>query len=73
MVLLSLKMESAHRAIIVVSHRLTTVQHANHIIVLDAGNVIKQGDHAELMARTTEGIASCLPRRRATNPLGVTG
>jgi subfamily B ATP-binding cassette protein MsbA len=34
---------------IVIAHRLSTVQHANKILVLDAGMVVEQGTHAELI------------------------
>ncbi len=35
---------------IVVSHRFSTVRHADHIVVLDRGLVSEAGSHAELMA-----------------------
>ena len=33
-----------------ITHRLTTVSHANTIVVMDNGRVIEQGSHQELMA-----------------------
>lgn len=38
------------RTTIVVAHRLATVQRADRILVLDAGSIVEQGTHAELMA-----------------------
>lgn len=38
------------RTTIVVAHRLSTVQNADLIVVLDAGRVIEAGTHAELIA-----------------------
>ncbi|HEX2186108.1 MAG TPA: ATP-binding cassette domain-containing protein, partial [Chloroflexota bacterium] len=35
---------------LVVAHRLTTVQHADRVIVLDAGQVAEQGTPADLVA-----------------------
>ncbi|MFM8695264.1 MAG: ABC transporter transmembrane domain-containing protein, partial [Betaproteobacteria bacterium] len=39
------------RTTIVVAHRLATVQRADRIVVLEAGEVVEQGAHAELMAQ----------------------
>jgi ATP-binding cassette subfamily B protein len=36
---------------LVIAHRLSTVIHADRIVVLDAGQVVEQGTHAELLAR----------------------
>jgi ATP-binding cassette subfamily B protein len=35
-----------------VAHRLATVQRADRILVLDGGELVEQGTHAELMARS---------------------
>ena len=37
------------RTTIVIAHRLSTVEHADNIIVLDDGEIVEQGNHAELM------------------------
>ncbi len=39
------------RTAIVIAHRLSTVRHADEIIVLQDGEVIERGDHATLMAK----------------------
>jgi ATP-binding cassette subfamily B protein len=36
---------------ILISHRVSTVQYASHIIVLDKGKIVEEGTHAELMTR----------------------
>jgi len=40
----------AERTCFVIAHRLTTVQRANHICVLDHGKLLEQGSHTTLLA-----------------------
>jgi ABC-type multidrug transport system fused ATPase/permease subunit len=40
----------AHRTVLVIAHRLATVQHADAIVVLQEGRVVERGTHAELFA-----------------------
>ncbi|MFM8319957.1 MAG: thiol reductant ABC exporter subunit CydD [Chloroflexota bacterium] len=39
------------RTLLVIAHRLETVRQADQIVVIDGGQVIEQGTHAELLAR----------------------
>ena len=48
------------RSTLVIAHRLSTVQNADRIVVLDAGKVVEQGRHAELLA--AEGLYATLYR-----------
>jgi subfamily B ATP-binding cassette protein MsbA len=40
-----------NRTTFVIAHRLSTVEQAERIVVLDAGEVVESGTHAELLAR----------------------
>jgi len=39
------------RSVLLISHRFSTVRAADRIYVLDGGQVVEAGSHAELMAR----------------------
>ena len=41
----------AGRTVLVIAHRLATVQSADRIVVLEAGQIVEQGSHSALMAR----------------------
>jgi ATP-binding cassette, subfamily B, bacterial MsbA len=41
----------AHRTVLVIAHRLSTVRRADQILVLEGGRIVERGTHDELVAR----------------------
>jgi len=49
LILQNIKAESANKTTIIISHRASSLKHADKIIVLDAGAIIEQGNPKELL------------------------
>ncbi|BFV56329.1 ABC transporter ATP-binding protein [Kitasatospora sp. CMC57] len=47
---------AGHRAVVVIAHRLSTVQHADHVIMMNRGTIVDAADHPTLLTR-------CVPYR----------
>lgn len=47
----AIKRLTKDRTSLIIAHRLSTVQHADRIIVMDAGAMVESGTHAELVAK----------------------
>lgn len=56
------------RTTFVIAHRLSTVEHADQVLVLDQGRLVEQGRHAELLAR--DGLYAALHRMQFREPAG---
>ncbi len=50
------------KTVIMIAHRLKTVEHADQILVVDHGKIVQQGTHGELMKE--EGIYRCFISER---------
>ena len=47
------------RTTLVIAHRLSTIRNADRIVVLNAGQLIEQGNHQELLSRQGCTLSSC--------------
>ena len=54
------------RTTLVIAHRLSTIEHADQVLVLDQGELVEQGTHAELLARG--GLYAHLHRMQFREP-----
>src|SRR5688572_2482190 len=54
-----------NRTTLVIAHRLTTIEHADEIIVMEDGRIVERGSHAELVAR--DGAYASLKRAEFRN------
>lgn len=51
---LALRSETQHATVLIVAQRVSTILHADHIVVLDEGRVVGAGTHADLMRSSQE-------------------
>ena len=59
----------ADRTTLVIAHRLSTIERADSIVVMQAGRIVEQGPHAELLRR--DGHYAELHRLQFTEPRAV--
>jgi len=57
----NLKQLAQGRTVLIVAHRLSTIRHADQILVLEQGQVVEQGTHTELVRQN--GIYADLNRQ----------
>ena len=54
LILNNIKVESQNNTCIIISHRISSIKHANQIILLNEGEIIEQGDHNTLVKNNGE-------------------
>ncbi|CAF4404409.1 unnamed protein product, partial [Adineta steineri] len=59
------------RTTIVIAHRLTTIQNADYIYVLDKGNVIEEGTHETLLAKEGGKYQSMVKMQQSEKTIGA--
>jgi ABC-type methionine transport system ATPase subunit len=67
--------------VLIIAHRLSAVRDANRIIVIDRGQIVEQGTHAELLAHeagattrgciVADGVRKTLAFRRLDHKAGA--
>ncbi len=57
------------RTVIAIAHRLSTIAHMDRILVMEAGEVVEEGTHAELLARG--GLYASFWSRQSAGFIGV--
>lgn len=40
-----------HKTVVIIAHRLSTIRHADQILVMDKGEIVEQGSHAQLVSQ----------------------
>jgi ATP-binding cassette subfamily B protein len=64
----SLRKAAAGKGVIIIAHRLTSIRHADRILVLERGKIIEEGSHEELLAG--KGLYSSLWNLQNDDPFG---
>ena len=64
-ILKNLKKETTNKTTIIISHRISTIEGSDNIIVLDNGNIIESGTHLELI--NNKGFYSQIHVNQSTN------
>jgi len=72
-ILEGLRGELQDRTVLLVSHRLSALQHADQVVVLDRGHVAETGTHAELLGRQGSLYGKLYRRQLLLQELGTEG
>jgi ATP-binding cassette subfamily B protein len=58
-ILFSIRQVMQNKTIISIAHRISSIEHADEILVIDKGNIITSGTHSELLAKSEVYRALC--------------
>merc|ERR1711884_421294 len=50
---IDLLLHGGNKTMLIIAHRLSTVQNANQIIVMENGTILERGSHSELLSKGT--------------------
>ena len=59
------------RTTLIIAHRLSTVQRADRLVVVDQGRIVEEGTHGELLGR--RGLYARLYQRQFREPMASVG
>ena len=54
LILKNIKEQSQNNTCIIISHRISSIKHADQIILLKQGEILEQGDHSTLLKNNGE-------------------
>jgi ATP-binding cassette subfamily B protein len=69
----ALGVATAAKATIIIAHRLSSLMHADEIIVLEAGRIVERGTHSQLVAQGGEYADLYALQTRAEQGLSIAG
>ncbi len=67
----ALQQLASHHTTLVIAHRLSTIVDADHILVMDQGNIVEQGSHQQLLAQDGHYAQMWALQQQEAEELGI--